>query len=101
MNDDVTIKSDWPFDVPSNTGCVTTRQIMEKGYPILAILHDDDGAWQVLCDTTEDPNDGMIVGLGCLYERFPILGEFSHMPPGYEAVRKSECTEWGNSKDRI
>jgi hypothetical protein len=84
----------WPFDCPDDVGCLTTRQVMEQGFPILAILHDKDGSWQVLCDSTEDPKDGMIVCLGCLLERFPIIEEHARLLPGYEAVRSSEHSPW-------
>ena len=84
----------WPYDVPPDTGCITTRQVMHEGYPVLAILHDDDGAWQVLCDTTDDPADGMLVGLECLHARFPDLRRFAHIPRGYEAVRDNAESAW-------
>ena len=88
------VADNWPFNEPKNIGCITTKQIMDLGFPILAILHDVDGAWQVLCETAEDSNDGMLVGLNCLYAKFPMLEQFADMPRGYEAVRESENSEW-------
>ncbi len=73
---------------------ITTKQIVQGGFPILAILHEEEGAWQVLCETTEDPKDGLVYCLGCLFEKFPIIGEFAHIPEGYEAVRDSVDDEW-------
>ena len=36
---------DWPFDHPPNPACITTRLVLEEGYPILLVTHDaDDGA---------------------------------------------------------
>jgi hypothetical protein len=84
----------WPFQVPPNTGCVTTRQVMDRGFPVLAILHDKDGSWRVLCNTTEDPKDGLVVGLGDLYSKFPIMDKFVNIARGHEAVRESEDAEW-------
>ena len=86
--------TEWKFDTPSNSGCVTTRQVMEEGYPILAVLHDEDGGWQVLCETTQNPNDGMLISLDCMYEKFPIIGEFLNIKHGYEAIRETEQSEW-------
>jgi len=93
-------EEDWPFKCSENVGCVTTRQVMEEGYPILAVLHDKEGTWQILCDTTEDPDDGMIVCLGCLFEKFPFIGEFANLEPGHEASRESEDVEWEISKTK-
>jgi hypothetical protein len=90
----MTKPDDWPFDVPPDLGCITTRQLMREGYPVLAILHDEDGAWQVLCNTTQDPADGMLVDLGCLFERFPLMRQFAHIPRGHEAVRESADAPW-------
>jgi len=87
-------KSDWPFSCPENMCCITTKQVMEKGFPILSVLHDEEGTWQVLCDTTEDPDDGKIICLGCLFEKFSLIGQFANLKPGYEACRKSEAEEW-------
>ena len=39
------VADNWPFNEPKNIGCITTKQIMDLGFPILAILHDVDGAW--------------------------------------------------------
>ena len=84
----------WPFECPEETGCLVTRQVMEQGFPILAILHDDSGTWQVLCETTENPDDGMIVCLGCLYAKFPLIGTHASLKPGFEAVRSSADSQW-------
>lgn len=71
---------------------------MEQGLPILAVLHDEEGTWQVLCDTTENPDDGLIVCLGCLYERFPLIGEHAGLIAGYEAVRHTQHSAWSVHK---
>ena len=54
----------WPFADTPNTASITTRQVLE-GAPVLLVTHDaDDGSWQFLCGTTDDPADARIVGLG-------------------------------------
>jgi hypothetical protein len=67
---------------------------MDEGLPILAVLHDAEGGWAFLCETTEDSRDGRIVCLGCMIERFPFLGEFASLAEGHEAVRKSADAPW-------
>ena len=36
----------WPFDEATNVAAFTTARVVEDGYPILQVSHDDDdGAW--------------------------------------------------------
>lgn len=38
------MSADWFFDDPPNIAVITTRQILELGYPILHVTHDaEDG----------------------------------------------------------
>src|SRR5262245_13337265 len=87
--------SNWPFDDPPNVATITTRQVLEEGYPILLVTHgEDDDSWQILCGTTNDPNDGSVVGLDCMYSRDPSIGELADLPLGWRAFRKSENAPW-------
>jgi hypothetical protein len=64
----------WPFEDTPKTASITTRQVLE-GAPVLHVTHDaDDGSWQFLCGTTDDPADARVVGLGRMYQRDPSLG---------------------------
>jgi len=67
---------------------------MERNYPVMAVLLDDDGDWQVLCGQTNDPAEGMLVCLGCAYEKNPEIGQFSDLKPGYEAWRETIESDW-------
>ena len=61
----------WPFEDSRNTASITTRQVLD-GAPVLLVTHDDDdGSWQFLCGTTDDPADARVVGLGEMYKRDP------------------------------
>jgi hypothetical protein len=85
----------WPFDEATNVAAFTTRLVLEADHPILLVSHDiDDGAWQMLCGTTNDPTDGRIACLGCLYERDPTLGEVADLPMGWRAWRTSRAAPW-------
>ena len=87
----------WPFDDKPNTASITTRQVLE-GAPILLVTHDaDDGSWQFLCGTTDDPADGRIVGLGQMYKRDATLGEVADLPEGWRASRASAGGPWQRS----
>ena len=84
----------WPFEDPPNTAAITTRQVLE-GAPILLVTHDaDDGGWQFLCGTSDDPADGRVVGLGRMLTRDPSLGELADLPEGWRAWRASAGQHW-------
>ena len=84
----------WPFAAPPNTASITTRQVLE-GAPILLVTHDaDDGGWQFLCGTTDDPADARIVGLGQMYKRDATLGELASLPEGWHASRSAVGQPW-------
>jgi hypothetical protein len=84
----------WPFEDPPNTAAITTRQVLE-GAPVLLVTHDaDDGGWQFLCGTTDDPADGRVVGLGRMLARDPTLGELADLPEGWRARRASAGQQW-------
>jgi hypothetical protein len=84
----------WPFDDKPNTASITTRQVLE-GAPILLVTHDaDDGSWQFLCGTTDDPEDARIVGIGQVYKRDVSVGELADLPEGWRAWRASAKEAW-------
>jgi hypothetical protein len=84
----------WPFDDTPNTASITTRQVLQ-GAPILLVTHDaDDGSWQFLCGTTDDPADARVVGLGDMYKRDPTLAALADLPEGWQASRASAALPW-------
>jgi len=59
---------------------LTTTKVLDEGYPILLVTHDeDDGVWQFLCGTTNDPEDGRVVGLDCIYNLDPTVAQLSDL----------------------
>jgi hypothetical protein len=84
----------WAFDDSPNTASITTRQVLQ-GAPILLVTHDaDDGSWQFLCGTTDDPADARVVGLGDMYKRDPTLAALADLPEGWQASRASAALPW-------
>ena len=84
----------WPFSDTPNTASITTRQVLE-GAPILLVTHDaEDGGWQFLCGTTEDPGDARVVGLGQMYRRDATLGDLADLPEGWRASRAAAGQSW-------
>jgi hypothetical protein len=87
-------ESEWPFNFPINRMAVTTKYVMDGSRPITSVLLDDENEWLILCDTTLDPADGMVICMGCLYTKFPFLGNFAGLKIGWEAHRENEDAEW-------
>jgi hypothetical protein len=87
----------WPFESAPNTASITTRQVL-AGIPVLRVSHDaDDGGWQFLCGTTNDPDDARVVGLGSMYARDITLGEIADLPEGWVAWRAGPGLPWRRS----
>jgi hypothetical protein len=83
------------FAEPRETIVFTTSRVTEQGYPVLVVAHDaDDGAWQFLCGTTNDPRDGMTTSLGRIIERHPEIDELADLPLGWIAWREEEAGPW-------
>lgn len=88
-------KSTWPFDDPTNVATITTTKVLHENHPILLVTHDEeDGGWQFLCGTTNNAQDGRVVGLGCIYEQDSSVGELADLPLGWRAWRESPGSPW-------
>jgi hypothetical protein len=88
---------DWPFDDEIDTAAFTTVRVLEGRLPILEVYHDHDGDWQFLCGTTNATADCRLICMGCVYERFPDMGTFADLPPGWMAFREDERAAWQRS----
>ncbi len=85
----------WPFAEPVDVAAFTTRFVLDRTLPILLVTHDDDdGAWQILCGTTDDPEDGRIACLGCLLQLDPTIASIADLPAGWSASRKTSDSPW-------
>ena len=85
----------WPFDEPPNIACFTTVKVLREGYPVLLVTHEEgDGSWQFLCGTTNASKDAAIVGLDCIFQLDPSVGELADLPVGWIATRESRDDAW-------
>ena len=91
-------EADWPFPYPVNSLAISTTRVFQENLPILRVSHDYDGDWQVLCDTTVDSAHGMVVCLGCCYQRDPTIGEQAGLPLGWTAWRDYVGGPWLREK---
>jgi hypothetical protein len=86
--------AEWPFSDPVNTVAYSTTRVFREGYPVLRVSHDHDGDWQVLCGTTTDVEDLMLVCLGCAFQHDRSIAELAHLPRGWAAWRKEVDAPW-------
>jgi hypothetical protein len=82
------------FNEDPRLGVLTTSLVL-AGAPIMMVSHDaDDGGWQFLCGTTNDPVEGRIVHLEEIVAIDPTVTEVADLPLGWVAFRSSIGGEW-------
>jgi hypothetical protein len=85
----------WPFDQKPNVAAITTRQILEDGYPILRVVHySDDHSWAFTCGTTNKVKDGRVICMKEVLELDPTISEIADLPTGWGASREVVGGEW-------
>lgn len=87
-------KSHWVFDEPRNLGVITTTKVLDENHPILLVTHDEDGNWQFLCGTTDDPKDGRLVCLNDIVQLDPTVNLLADLPEGWRAWRTTANDHW-------
>jgi hypothetical protein len=90
---------DWPFQVAVNTLTYCTVKVAREGLPVLQVTHDEDGDWQFLDATTEEPGECTLLCFGCIYQRDATLATLSDLPRGWTAFRESVGADWVREQD--
>ena len=86
---------EWPFEESPNVAVITTVKVLEQGHPVLLVTHDeDDGAWQFLCGTTNDTDDGRVVGLREMVQMDASLKDLADLPLGWRTWRATPADTW-------
>lgn len=75
-------------------GVLTSRQVMDQEEPVRIVIHDDEGDWMVLCGTTDDPEDALIVGAHHLVDLDPEIEPLFDMPLNTRAWRDEPGDPW-------
>jgi hypothetical protein len=85
----------WPFDQAPNVAAITTVNVIERGAPILVVIHyDDDDSWAFLCGTTSEEADGRVIGMRHALRIDPTLRGIADLPPGWKARRAAVGQAW-------
>jgi len=64
--------------------------------PVLYVVHDADGGWQMLCggDEHDEPAEVIVLHREHFAERDPSVTEVFDLPPGWEAERRAPGEPW-------
>lgn len=85
---------EWTDADSTNTVTITTRQVLHEGHPVLIVSHDSDGTWQILCGTTTDKADALVISLGEALQNDRSIASLADMPRGWPARRSSPEDSW-------
>lgn len=91
---------DFKFRKERNVAVFTTRQVLE-GLPILRVIHEADGEWQFLYDTTYEVADLKIVALEQLVKRDSALNDLFQLNYGWQARRIVEAADWQKEEHKV
>ncbi|MGL1892177.1 MAG: hypothetical protein OCD02_11165 [Spirochaetaceae bacterium] len=91
---------EWKFDQPQNSAAITTKQVLEDGFPILSVIHYiDDHSWGFFCGTTDDEKDGRVLGMQEVINIDNTLLDVADLCPGWKASRVSIDSHWVRKKN--
>ncbi|HEX4223981.1 MAG TPA: hypothetical protein VHZ97_16555, partial [Pseudonocardiaceae bacterium] len=77
------------------TTSIQTREVFERGEPILFVSHEaDDGMWQLIGASDADPSTGKIEHLHHAVEEDRSLLDVLDLPPGRRATRADARSPW-------
>jgi hypothetical protein len=86
----------WKFNDSQNVAVIINKNLLEDGYWIAYVSHDqDDGAWQFHCNESDvfNESDAMIVSLRRVIELDPSVISLADLPVGWQAWRTSKNSE--------
>jgi hypothetical protein len=79
----------------SNTYIITTKNIINNNFPIIRVIHDEDGDWQFLGDEenlTED--DAVVISIDELLSIDKSIKEVLNMTIDKQAMRINKESPW-------
>jgi hypothetical protein len=86
------------FKEKFTTAVLTTRHVVQKGSPIIVVIHHDDGVWEFWGEEEICESDIMVIGLGELINHDPTVLEIADLPENFKAVRRFKNDLWELSK---
>ncbi|MBJ6109723.1 DUF4262 domain-containing protein [Hymenobacter sp. BT523] len=92
--------SDFKFREERNVAVFTTKQVLE-GMPILRVIHDTEGDWQFLCDTSYELADLKVVALESIVKRDRTVNELFQLNCGWQAFRDAVGDKWRKEEHEV
>jgi len=89
---------EWPFREPKSTVVFTTKRVIYRRFPVLQVVHDEDGTWRFLDGVPVNREDAALVSLEYLVNVDPGLKELADLPAGWRASRAAMGQAWENTK---
>jgi len=88
------IDGPWRFPDPPDTAAFTTKRIAFEGHPVLYVVHESDGAWQLLDGQDVTTDDVALVHMAHVVGAHVGIVEVADLPAGWEAFRETESGPW-------
>jgi hypothetical protein len=89
------MKPAWPFDQGPRVAALTTRQVLDDGFPILRVVHySDEEDWAFTCGTTNANEDGRLIAMEEAMEIDSTIAEVADLPLGWGASRTHIGGQW-------
>lgn len=85
--------ANWPFEDDPRLATLTQAHVSVGAHPVLLVIHDEDGAWQML-DGSPEPRDLLTDRLHHLVDADPTLASIADLPRGWRAWRTKEGYKW-------
>lgn len=90
------VPSDWDLPQDPHLGVIVSGPVDSRDLPVLVVVHDHEGDWQVLDGVAEpDIETAKVVCLHHIVEQDPTLREVLRtLPVGHEAFRDAVDDQW-------
>jgi hypothetical protein len=83
----------WPFPAGPDAPVLTQRGVAFLGRPVLLVLHDPEGDWQMLGEGSASDR-AHVIGLGAVVRRDLSLRALADLPRGWIARRRGPDAPW-------
>lgn len=81
-----------------NKAIITTKFVVKEKYPIVKVIHHEDGDWQFLGDQDITEKDAMVLSMEQIIKLDHSLTTILSMPAGSIATRRSKESNWEISR---
>ncbi|RDC54053.1 hypothetical protein DU508_23670 [Pedobacter chinensis] len=77
-----------------DTAVFTSNYIMKENYPVVYVVHHEDGTWDFWGEQIIDESEIIVVSLRQILDIDPTILELNDLPVAFTAMRKSREDPW-------